>query len=142
MAEHPIRDRWTLPIVALAAILGIAAIELRPLLDPHPLLLAAPDGACDLQAGPCSGRFPQGGAVTLEIAPRPIAPLAPLDLRVATQGLDPYSVQIDFVGLEMDMGYNRPTLTAVGPGRYRGEGTLPICVRDRMAWEALSLIHI
>jgi hypothetical protein len=49
-------------------------------------------------------------------------------------------VQVDFVGVDMDMGYNRPSLTEAGPGIYRGEGMLPICVRDRMAWEARLLI--
>jgi hypothetical protein len=135
------RDRWGLGLAAIAAILVIAAIEVRPLLDPHPIRLATLDTSCDLSAGPCTARFTTGGSVTLDLEPRGIPPLKTLRLAVSTQGIDAYSVQVDFAGADMDMGFNRPSLTPVGPGRYQGEGMLPICVSDRMAWEARVLLE-
>lgn len=137
------RDRWLAltAVAAIAAVAAIVAITVAHLLYPHPIQLATLDTGCDLGTGPCTAHFPNGGSVTLDLEPRGIPPLTKLRLAVFTQGIDATSVQIDFAGADMNMGYNRPTLAGVGPGRYRGEGMLPICVRDRMAWEARVLLE-
>jgi hypothetical protein len=139
----PTRDRWlTLTaIAAIAAILAVSAFKVAPLLNPDPIQLATVDTSCDLGMGPCTAHFSDGGSVTLHLEPRGIPPLTKLRLAVFTQGIDASSVQIDFAGADMNMGFNRPTLTGVAPGRYRGEGMLPICVRDRMVWEARVLLE-
>jgi tRNA 2-selenouridine synthase SelU len=41
----------------------------------------------------------------------------------------------------MNMGYNRVSLHKVQPGRYEGKAMLPVCVRDRMRWEAKVLVQ-
>lgn len=99
------------------------------------------DPACDLQRGACQSLFPNGGKVTLSIEPRPIRALNPLQLRVQTEGIDAQSVTVDFRGVDMNMGYNRPHLKEVAPGKYAGTWVLASCGLERMAWEATVIIE-
>lgn len=66
--------------------------------------------------------------------------LEPLKLSVQVKGMEVSSVEVDFEGLEMYMGFNRPKLTAQGDGRFVGETRIPVCVRDAMEWEAKVLV--
>jgi len=99
------------------------------------------DPSCDLHRGPCQSIFPHGGKVSLSIEPRPIQTLKPLQLRVQTEGIEAKSVQVDFRGVDMNMGYNRPQLKEVAPGEYTGTWVLASCGLERMVWEATVLIE-
>jgi hypothetical protein len=79
--------------------------------------------------------------VEFGIEPGSIPVLEPLTLWVRAQGLDVRGVEVDFAGVDMNMGHNRPRLEAVGPGEFRGGGMLPVCVRARMTWEARVLLR-
>jgi hypothetical protein len=48
---------------------------------------------------------------------------------------------VDISGVDMNMGFNRATLTRTGPGEFSGPAMLPVCVRARMTWEAKVLLH-
>lgn len=135
------RALWLVLLGLLAAIAGVAIYKLQPLLSPKPVLSAPLDPACDLRLGPCTARFPEGGELTFEILPNAIPILVPLTLRVAIQGLQAGGVEVDFTGVDMNMGFNRVSLASVGGGRFEGEGMLPTCVRDRMTWEAKVLLQ-
>lgn len=97
-------------------------------------------GACDLQAGPCSSEVPGGGRVELAIAPHPIPLLQKLQVSVRVDGLEAKAVEVDFAGVDMNMGINRHALALQGEGRYSGEAVLPICVTGRMAWQASVVV--
>lgn len=96
--------------------------------------------ACDLQAGPCASATPGGGRIELTIEPRPIPLLRPLHLTVKVEGLDARSVEVDFIGVDMNMGYNRPVLKQEDGGSFSGQTTLPVCITGRMAWQASVLV--
>jgi hypothetical protein len=49
-------------------------------------------------------------------------------------------VPVDFAGVSMNMGFNRPALAQAGPGRFAGQAVLPVCVTGRMTWQATVLI--
>ncbi len=98
------------------------------------------DPSCDIQQGPCQSVFPDGSRISLSIGPRPIQALKPLEIRVTTQGLNAQEVEVDFRGLGMDMGYNRPRLQGDAERQYSGSGMLAICVMERMPWEATVLV--
>lgn len=123
----------------LAALLG-AGYWLRP--QPVPggaqVLPVLP---CDLNQGPCMADLPGGGRLRVEIAPRPIPVLKPLDVRVALEGFQAEKVQLDFSGVEMDMGFNQVSLKPLGEGRFAGQGNLPVCVTGAMLWQAAFLIE-
>ncbi|WP_295585163.1 hypothetical protein [uncultured Lamprocystis sp.] len=134
------RAFWALVALVTAAMVGVVAVRLRALLVPAPLVLAHAEPGCDVRAGPCTAGFAGGGEVTLDVEPRGIPVTRPLVLRVAIRGLEVSAVAVDFAGIDMNMGYNRPSLAPVGSGAYRGGGMLPTCVRARMLWEARVLL--
>ncbi len=132
---------WILTGLFAAAACGLALYKAWPLLFPQAQFLGTAEPGCDLTKGPCSGRLPGGGRVRLSITPRPIPVVKPLAIEVDLEGIQADTVEVDFVGVNMNMGFNRPRLKPAGPGRFRGRGVLPVCVRRHMVWEARVLAH-
>lgn len=115
-------DQNARPLWALAAGLGLAVvvvvlIKAGPLLHP-PLGERAPlNPDCDLLHEACRVRFADGGEVRLAIKPRGIPAVRPLQLEVRLMHLPrPEQVEIDFQGVDMNMGFNRVRLQPVGAG--------------------------
>lgn len=132
--------------VGLGATLGLGAIlvivqSVWPVLYPPVSKVAMLDPRCDLRAGSCESRFGGGGRVRFGIEPRTLPVAAPLRLEVELSGLVAEAVEIDFVGVEMYMGFNRVALESLGEGYYAGHGMIPVCTSERMTWEARVLVH-
>lgn len=129
--------------LALSAI-AVSVYKAWPLLYPQTAERARLNPDCNLRKAPCSVRFQSGGSVVLDIQPRGIPVLRPLQIQVELDALPtPQRVELDFAGFDMDMGYNRVVLNAGSDtGSYSGSGMLPICVRDRMTWEARVLVYL
>ncbi|MET0064915.1 MAG: hypothetical protein ABW076_01075 [Candidatus Thiodiazotropha sp.] len=135
------RYYWIALGILLSAIFGVALHKAWPILFPTISQSADVDPQCDLRDGPCTTRFPNGAWVSFSIEPRDIPVVKPLQLQVVIQGLDADKVEVDFAGTDMNMGFNRVTLSpASEPGVYNSGGMLPVCVRDAMEWEARVLI--
>ncbi len=132
---------WITLGLLLAGLVVVAVYKAWPILHPPLSRLAEPALGCDLRAGPCQTRFPDGRVVSFGIEPRAIPIVAPLRLDVEVDGFDPTAVEVDFVAVDMNMGFNRVLLQETRAGRYEGQGMLPVCVRTRMSWEARVLIH-
>ncbi len=126
-------------LVAAGALVA-GGFWLAPLLFPN-VVETADLPSCDLQQSACQARFPSGGTVEVDLLPRPLRPFQPLELRVAVQGVSAEAVEIDFRGVSMNMGLNRPTLRRVSPTAFAGYGALPACYKNPMDWEARVLIH-
>ncbi len=139
MAE---RKSWILPIaiLAAAAVLGGVAWHFRDYFEPPPAQVLSLDD-CDLHQGPCRRSLPVGGEVVFAIEPRSIPLTKPLKLTVEVKDVDADRVEVDFSGVTMNMGYNRPLLKEVAHGRFEGEGLLPVCIRQRMDWEARVILR-
>jgi len=130
-------------IVLLAAALAItAAVKLAPLINPQQEISLLLNTACDLNQGACASPLPGGGKVELAVEPRPIPVLSPLALRVKVTGVAARSVEVDFAGADMNMGFNRYRLIPGKVGLFTGQATLPVCVRSRMAWQATVLVEL
>ncbi|MCP4993097.1 MAG: hypothetical protein GY934_04830 [Gammaproteobacteria bacterium] len=122
--------------------LGITAVyKSWPHLNPELIASTPLDSECDLRAGPCTGTLSDGRSITLEIEPKSIPVMKPLQFTVRLQGLAAKGIEIDFQGVDMNMGYNRPKLTAMHHRLFKGEGVLPICTRTAMEWEARVLVQ-
>ena len=132
---------WGLVLVMLVAVLGVLAYKGWPQLFPKELVTLPLNQDCDLHQGACMTPLPDGGSVSLVISPRPIPVIQPLSIEVNLQGLKPNAVVVDFSGVSMNMGLNRFALQEDGAGRYSGKGLLPICIRNRMEWEAKVLVE-
>lgn len=135
--------KWLLPavVVALVAVLAGGYWHFRGYFTPPAAIDLGLDD-CDLQQHACRRALPGGGEMTFEITPRPIPLVSPLKLRVEVKGVDVERVEVDFAGTNMNMGYNRPKLQPVAEGRFQGEGYLPVCIRQRMDWEARVLLYL
>ena len=129
---------------AALLLLGIAAVvgyKLDNATQKSVAQLAITDPDCELRNGPCHAELPAGGSIEFEIAPRSIPLMKPLSLSVNVRDIKVTAAEIDFVGIGMNMGYNRPQLKAVGNNRFEGSTILPVCVLQRMEWEARLLLE-
>jgi hypothetical protein len=125
-----------LVIVLGIALIGVVTWKLQPRAD-----RALPVSACNLNLQACAMDLPQGGRLEIGLEPRPIPTLRPIRVEMKVDGIEPDTVEIDFAGVSMNMGFNRPRLDAAGGGRYTGEATLPVCVTGVMEWQATVLLH-
>ena len=113
----------------------------RHLYTDAPLWSVQAPESCDLHRSSCRVTVP-GGWIELSLTPNPIELLTPLSVQVATSGVSPSEVQVDFSSPDMYMGYNRPTLQATGnPGEFVGSTSLAICILETMTWEARVLLE-
>lgn len=134
-------ERWLWGAVALLAVAVGGLFAYKYLLPQNDLpMVSAALPSCDVQQGACTAVIDNVGTITLLIAPRPIPLVEPLNFQVTADIPGVRQAEIDFSGVDMNMGYNRYRLNAVGQGRYEGEGMLPVCVRNRMTWEAKIML--
>ena len=91
---------------------------------------------CRLDQQTCSTVLPEGGSLEMTLEPRPVPASAPVRVSVVLRGLQPGRVEVDFQGVEMNMGLPRLSRSDAGGGRYAGETTLPVCVTGKMVWQA------
>ena len=136
----PSKVLWSLAATFFVILVGAAAYKGRALLFPGGRAGAPLDPHCDLRRGPCTSSLPGGGVLTFEITPHDIPLVQPLELKVETRGVSATAAEVDFSGVEMYMGFNRPTLQAQAQNRFSGSGILPVCTRNRMEWEARVLL--
>ena len=126
-------------ILLALVVLGVAGYLLAPLLTPQ-TDISLPVSSCDLGKTPCIIELPDGGRVEVAIDPRPILALKPLKLLAVVSGTDVRQIEIDFTGVDMKMGFNRPKLEPLGDGRFSGQASLPVCITGQMDWQATVLI--
>ena len=131
---------WGTLGLLFAAVCAVAIYRSWPLLFPEIAISVPADPACDLRAGACGSNVEGSGRVSFAIEPRTIPLVKPLQLRVQLQGVEAQQVEVDFSGVDMNMGFNRVRLEPSGEGIFTGDGMLPVCVRDAMEWEAKVLI--
>jgi len=131
---------WTIVAVLVLAILLAVSYKLKDIFQPSVTSTAALNESCDLRSAPCTSELPGGGKVSLSINPKDIPILRPLTLNVTIDGVEASSVEVDFIGIGMEMGYNRPKLNAIDKTNFKGEAILPVCVRSKMDWEARVLL--
>lgn len=127
-----------LELIALVVVIGY---KLSPILLPQADLTVQPDPVCNLQREACRVTLPAGGQVELRMGTHPVPLVKPFEVAVTTSGFSPTRVDVDFAGIDMNMGLNRPQLMARQPGEYSAEATLPVCISGHMDWQATVLIE-
>lgn len=137
MKKKLLIDLIGLLLIALVVVVGY---KLSPLLLPQAEQVAHPDAACDLQRQACRAELPGGGAVELVFGTQPIPMVKPFAVQITSEGLTVDRAEIDFSGIDMNMGLNRPQLTAAGNGRFVGSASLPLCITGSMDWQATVLL--
>ena len=132
---------WIVAALMFLALAGVAAYKVLPLLYPETVRVAPLDPDCDLRAGPCVGVLSGGGRISFGIKPATIPVVTPLEFEVNLEQISASGVEVDFQGIGMNMGFNRPKLAARGEGRFTGNGMIPVCISDAMEWEAKVLVY-
>ncbi len=127
-----------LELIALVVVVGY---KMSPMLLPKADVTIQPDPVCNLQREACSVVLPSGGKIQLAMATRPVPLVKPFEVQVTTSGFSPTRVEVDFAGIDMNMGLNRPQLAARGEGLYAAEVTLPVCITGHMDWQATVLVE-
>jgi hypothetical protein len=131
-----LRQLWWLPLLLAAmALAWWVGGRLRPPADQ----VLAVDPACDVGQRSCSLPLPGGGRVGLSLSPLPPRVMQPMQVTVSVDG-PATAVWVDFVGLNMDMGFNRAELAADPAGLWQGEVVLPVCSAAEMHWEARVVV--
>lgn len=125
----------------LIVLVVVVGYKLSPWLLPQSDLSVAPDPACNLQQQACGVTLPDGGRLTFSVNTQPIPLIKPFGVNVEVRNSRVKNVAIDFAGVDMDMGFNRPQLTEKSAGIFVGEATLPICVTGHMTWQATVLLE-
>lgn len=138
MNKKILMDVIGLELIALVVIVGY---KLSPMLLPKADVTIQPDPVCNLQREACSVALPSGGKVQLAMGTRPVPLVKPFEVLVTTSGFSPTRVEVDFAGIDMNMGLNRPQLAARGEGSYAAEVTLPVCITGHMDWQATVLVE-
>jgi hypothetical protein len=130
-----------LSIILALAIIAVVGYKYSPLLLAKADLTVEPAAACDLHKQACHADIPGGGRIELSLTPHPIPVVKPLQVSATLSGITADSVEIDFAGVDMNMGLNRKTLVAAGDGRYTAEAMIPVCMTGRMAWRATLVVE-
>lgn len=125
----------------LIALVVVVGYKLSPMLLPKADVTVFPEPGCNLQKQNCAVNLPSGGKVELSLGARAVPLVKPFGVAVAVNGLAVDRVEVDFVGVDMNMGYNRPELAKRGDGQFVGEATLPVCISGHMDWQATLLIE-
>ena len=132
---------WTIIALLTLVLLLAVSYKLKDMLKPSIAASAELNTSCDLRKGACESKLPGGGTVSFSIAPNDIPILRPLKLHIKVDGVDVSNAEVDFTGIGMDMGYNRPKLQAVSKNTFMGKAILPVCVRSKMDWKAKVLLQ-
>ena len=139
--ENKANILWGIILGLAVVTLGVVYYKYRDYFDPKADFTYPFDPSCDLRSAPCELDLKDGGKVRFSISPNTIPLLKPLDLEVVVSGLDVNRVEVDFAGVDMNMGFNRNKLSHASAGRFTGQATLPVCVRSRMDWEAKVMLY-
>ena len=97
---------------------------------------------CDLGQGICFFDDAILGRGSVEIFPRPILLNRRSQIKVVVSKDVISRLEVDFLGIEIPMGYIRPELKAKKANVYVGEVFLPTCIREQMTWKATLLFEI
>jgi len=140
------KDNQSEPLWIIVAVLGfilllVVGYKIKDSMSPSVFATGTLDKSCDLRQGKCLSKLPNGAQVSLTITPNSIPILRPLELNVTIDSIKVSAIEVDFVGIDMDMGYNRSKLDKVDQQHFRGKAVIPVCVRSKMEWEARVLLQ-
>ncbi len=143
VAESPnVSKKTWIDLIAflLIALVIVVGYKLSPQLLPA-VDRSLPLSACDLQRSACDTALGDGAKLQVDVDTRPLPLVQPFTVNVQLTGLEAQAVEIDFSGVDMNMGLNRAVLQAQGGGRFSGRATLPVCVTGRMLWELQVIVQ-
>lgn len=142
MVLNNLRDTlWALLGAVLIFLVGMTFLKVGPQWFSSNHQQANIDEACDLRAGACLSTLGSGATISFSLAPDTIPILEPLLLEVKLTALHATQVEIEFSGIDINMGHYRVELTKVSDSHFTGSGMLSFCTYDTMQWQAMVLVY-
>ena len=90
---------------------------------------------CALHLNKCKASLSKKKFITLEATPKPITHNQVTTFRVVTSDDKIIPIEIDFVGINLNMGYLRPQLKKIGKNTYNAQIQIPFCEEKQMQWK-------
>ena len=136
---------WKWLVVEVIAVVGIGAYIL---IDSHDVYqwwvgnthFAHSNSACDLHVNACEATLKDGSVLSLEIEPKSIPLMKPLQFKV-TSNVDVPTIEIKLFATNMNMGLHTIKLNQTSKGIFEGEGMLPTCIMGNMIWQANVILN-
>jgi hypothetical protein len=97
--------------------------------------------SCNLHVSTCELTLSDGSLVSLDISPKPIPLMKPLNFRVLAPNLRLPFIELKLFATNMNMGFHTFKLFPKEEGVYEGEGMLPTCVVGNMIWQTNLIIN-
>ncbi len=91
---------------------------------------------CQKNQFPCLVQLKSGGSIQFTISPQPVEVMKPFTVHIKLKQIEAKRVIAQFNGVGMNMGMNRYVFTKALDGNFIATVTLPVCIRDRMEWDA------
>lgn len=127
-------------LLAASAIIAIVVTSMSKAgREAEPQTVIVP--TCQVDAGPCQALFEGGGTVELRVHPAPPQAGQPFTVEAKVAGWHAERVDIEFEGVDMNMGMFRETLSGGDSGVYEARITLPVCVTGAMRWHATLIVR-
>jgi protein SCO1/2 len=95
---------------------------------------------CDLSKTQCSLTLPDKTYFNISFSPTPIKTEKKFSIQVQTSSKTYFPSEVDFVGIDLNMGYIRPKLQKSEPLKYTASLELPICELRKMKWRVRLLL--
>ena len=141
LKETDKNTRWMIVIAGLFLLLALVFVMFSwRQMRIDGIETAVVDPACDLHLQACEAQFENNKKIIFSISPKPIKPLVPLALQVEVNNIIVDSVQVDFQGIGVDIGFYRPELTKDDNGYFTGFATLSVCTLEKMLWQSTVII--
>lgn len=121
-------------ILILVAIFFL--VDFDSFFDDEDVVFIGPSPACDLKKGICKVELNSTQNVSLEIFPKGIPLMKPLNFIVYAKGVKTDSIKLKIYATNMQMGTHKLTLKRVSNDRFEGTQVLPTCIVGGMIWNA------
>jgi len=138
------KKRYFLCVAALALFAPLVLLAFTGPYQPMPdkrILIAHPQSGCDLNLAACTALLPMGGEIVFSIQPQPISVASSLAMTLDVDDVAPQRIEVDFSGIDMNMGPNRIALQRRDARRFDGQANLPVCISGAMTWQATVLLE-
>ncbi len=96
---------------------------------------------CNLSRQTCRFQLSTGQGNSLSATPIPTPAGRPIAFTLQSQANEFNSANIEFEGVEMNMGVFRQALSSSGTDQFAGSLVLPLCVTGPMRWRVRLLVN-
>lgn len=130
-------------LISLVAFVLVIAVVASWWFTPSASVASIQALKCDLNQGECKALSAQGQSISLQLTPRPVPILKPIQIEAQLQGFlaKPEQIQVVLEGLNMYMGMQRAWLKpSANNDQYTGTLQIPSCQEHDMQWKVTLLL--